>query len=297
MIIATMRHEIDMLSTHRASYKAVETENAQLKSKIELLQSIESVLTASQHEVDDVLKQNLSARDLSVMVGTLRRELNSNEIRKNEIRKQLQSVRNDLRADMEERKQIQDKLSFYESENHTLRSRLARLEKSETEDSMLDSTDVEEDSQESAKRPRLALKHLGDQNTPSPLNSSEFKRRVTKIQESESPYLKVKASSIALSSLLRKPITMKEAHASGSSKAKTPSDESNKLSIFQKPRITNTAAQHGLVYNGIGGTTKILQSDLRKTHSMDSFWPAAAGSKTTSKSLVKKKLSPTAMQK
>lgn len=170
-IIATMRHEMDILSSQRASLKAIENENAELKSKLELMQSIESVLSASQKEVDEILKQNMNAKDLSVMVGTLRRELNHNENRKNELRKQLQSIKNDLRFEQEERKKLQDKLSSYESKNHALLHRLRRFEKTESCD-VGTAAESNEDSPEPAKRPRLALKHLGDlNNTPSPLSN------------------------------------------------------------------------------------------------------------------------------
>lgn len=101
------------------------------------------------------------------MVGTLRRELNNNESRKNELRKQLQSIKNDLRVEQEERRKLQDKLSSYESRNHALMVRLKRIEKTENYD-VAESSDI--DSPEPSKRPRLALKHLGDLNTPSPLS-------------------------------------------------------------------------------------------------------------------------------
>jgi chromosome segregation ATPase len=172
-IIATMRHEMDILKTHRANFKTVETENKELKSKLDLMMTIESVLTASQHEVDEILKQNLSQKDLSTMVGTLRRELNSNEIRKNEIRKQLQNIKNDLRAEQEERRKLQDKLSYFESENHRLKNLVRKMEKNEQcvdleSSSIVDSSLIE--TPEPAKRPRLAMKLMNELNTSSPLN-------------------------------------------------------------------------------------------------------------------------------
>lgn len=316
-IIATMRHEMDILSSNRASYKAIETENCELKSKLDLMMSIESVLTASQREVDEILKQNLNSRDLSVMVGTLRRELNSNEIRKNELRKQLQAIKNDLRAEQEERRKLQDRLNFYESENHSLRNRLRRLEKSEAEevvdDDVVGSSDVE--TPEPAKRPRLALKNLGDLNTPSPLShvsslkffnflvlnktlyfQDEFQNRVAQVRESDSPYLKVKSSSIALSCVLKKPMQMRETHQAKSGIPRSKSNDGfNKLSIFNKPRITSqglmqTFKSENVAYNGVGGTTKVLQSDL----TMDSMW---ASTSKPMNAIKKKKLSPLALGK
>lgn len=311
-IIATMRHEMDILSSHRASYKMIETENAELKAKLDLMMSIETVLTASQREVDDILKQNLNARELSVMVGTLRRELNSNELRKSEIRKQLQSVKNDLRAEQEERRQLSDKLSIYESENHALRTKLNRLEKSLEENEIVASSDL--DTPEPAKRPRLALQHLGgDINTPSPMShvsssltvesidliclvfQDEFQNRVAQVRESDSPYLQVKSSSIALTSVLKKPMAMRESHQA-SKATKSTTDGISKLSIFNKPRIASQGSRRAenVVYNGIGGTTKVLQSDLKRP-STDSFWQMP--SKAASLAIKKKKLSPSALGK
>ena len=161
---------MDILSSHRASIKAIEKENKELKEKVELMISIESVLTACQSEVDEILKQNMNAKDLAVMVGTLRRELNSNEIRKHELRKQLQMIKNDLRAVQEDRRKVQEKFNAFESENHTLKNRLRKQEANEMLDNsaIVESSDL--DSPEPAKRPRLALKYLNDFNTPSPLS-------------------------------------------------------------------------------------------------------------------------------
>lgn len=170
-IIATMRHEMDILSSHRSSIKAIEQENQELKSKLELMVSIESVLTASQSEVDEILKQNLGVRDLSVMVGTLRRELNSNEIRKNDLRKQLDMIKNDLRLERQERRKVEEKLSTLDSENHSLRNRLRKTVTTESDAhntfEVIESSDI--DSPEPAKRPRLAVRYMNELNTPSPL--------------------------------------------------------------------------------------------------------------------------------
>jgi hypothetical protein len=267
-IIATMRHEIDILSSHRTSFKTIEKENEELKSKLELMQIIESVMTASQKEVDEILKQNLSSKDLSVMCGTLRRELNSSECKKQELRKQIQSLKNDIRAQQEENKNILEKMSLYESENHSLLSRVRRLESKREF-----TNDGEEDkdglaiSPDGIKKPRLALKHMDNQNTPSPLSNNEFQNRIKNIQESDSPYLRVKSSSIALGTVLKKPGMLRSA-----SHQNFPlTNHVKQLSIFKNPRLTEDmqktnlkAQKDNFVYNGIGGTSKLLQSDLKQ---------------------------------
>lgn len=299
-IIATMRHEMDILSSHRASIKAIEAENADLKSKLDLMMSIESVLTASQKEVDEILKQNLNTETLSVLVGTLRRELSSNEIRKNELRKQLQILKSDLRCEQEERRKLQDRLSVFESENHAILRQLKRLEAktASQEINEVEASDIE--TPEAAKRPRLALKHLGDLNTPSPLGNEEFQNRIAQVRESDSPYLKVAASSIALTSVLKRPMLMKEAHRLGATKKpEVPRSRIEKLSIFNKPRVALTGlptiTSENTFYNGFGGTTKVLQSDFKKSHSCDNFFGSSASKPNNP--IKKKKLSPSLLGK
>lgn len=171
-IIATMRHEMDILSSHRAIVKAIETENTELKSKLELMVTIESVLTASQKEVDEVLKQNINTHDLSVMVGALRRELNNNEARKIELRRNLQMVKNDLRAEQEARRKLEDKLSCCDSEIHSLKAHLRRFERDEPEITTDSYEDVEGlESPDPSKRPKLAARYFNESlNTPSPIS-------------------------------------------------------------------------------------------------------------------------------
>lgn len=162
-IIATMRHEMDILSSHRASFKAIQTENAELKSKFELMTTVESILSASQHEVDEILKQNISVKDLSVMVGTLKRELSNNELRKQELRKQLQMIKNEFRAEKEEKRQLLEKLSCFESENHSLKEKLRKFSKRETED------DSFIENPERSKRHKPASNFHNELNTSSPM--------------------------------------------------------------------------------------------------------------------------------
>lgn len=306
-IIATMRHEIDLLSSHRASYKAIETENADLKSKLELMQTVESVLTASQKDIDDVLRGDLSSKDLAVMVGTLRRELNCNESRKNAMRKQLQSIKNDLRAEQEEKKKLQERVGYYESKAHSLLNRLKKLKSKGNEESMEISDDNNDeaaqkkdtDTPEVVKKPRLALQNIDDQNTPSPLGRGEFQKRIQKITESDSPYFKVKASSLAFACSLKRPqLGQSKDTAPTSSYTKSSSSELGKISIFNKPRIGLSAYQkpENLVYNGFGGTSKVLQSDLKEAEKsnkdLDSFWVATSRPKLS----LKKKISSSAFK-
>jgi hypothetical protein len=303
-----MRHEVDLLSSNRATYKIIETENAELKSKLDLLQTVESVLTASQREIDEILRENMNPKNLAVMVGTLRRELNCNEERKNAMRKQLQMIKNDLRAEQEERRKLEEALSSFESKNHSLESRLKRLElkSSSTVEQLAvkqqksETSVIEVDTPELVKRPRLALLDIDDQNTPSPLSRDEFRKRIQQIQESDSPYFKVKSTSIALTCAIKNPSQLREQKDRDTASGSKHSSDASKLSIFKKPRLnaaassTPTQKANGCIYNGLGTTTKVLQSDLKEaTKDLDSFWSVASKPKP----MFKKKISAAALKK
>lgn len=243
-----------MLNSQRINFKVIEAENLELKAKLNLLQTIESIMTASQKEIDDIMRQNLSSKDLTMMLGALRRELNNTESRKNELRRQLQTARNDLRSEQEERRKLEDELSKLESENHLILNKFkrAKTDQNVSPEDVLDTPEV-------VKKTRQAFLQMDSQNTPSPLNSDEFNKRIQNIQDSNSPYFKVKKTSIGLAPILKNPKQQKSVLTRPSSKDVT------KLSIFKKPRIAHDSfpkLSTDIFYNGIGGTSKILQSDL-----------------------------------
>lgn len=68
------------------------------------MEVIQTVLNATQKEADEILKQNLDVKSMSVIIGALKRELCGNDIRKQELKKQLQLVQRDFRQECEKRK-------------------------------------------------------------------------------------------------------------------------------------------------------------------------------------------------
>lgn len=100
----SLQHQIEILRIQERRFATLESENTALMRKINEMQVIETVLTASQKEVDEMLKLNNDSRTLSVMVAALKRELSGNELRKQEIKKQLQRAQSELRMEIERRK-------------------------------------------------------------------------------------------------------------------------------------------------------------------------------------------------
>ena len=105
--------------------------------------------------------------------------------------------------------------------------------------------------------------------------------------------MQVKASSVGLMCPLKRSLQTKD-KLNGGAKQKVPS-----LSIFDKPRVpmsgsSITAVKAGVaVYNGIGGTTRVLQSDLKS----DDIFRCNFGKSKLPSGIKKKKLSPNALNK
>lgn len=70
------------------------------------MEVVQSVLVATQKDAEDIMRQNLDPKSLCVMVGALKRELCSNEIRKQEIKKQLLLVQKECRQATEKKKLV-----------------------------------------------------------------------------------------------------------------------------------------------------------------------------------------------
>lgn len=172
--ISVMSHQIDLLKGESKKNKDLKAENESLHQKLKLMQSVESILTASQKDVEDIISENLSTQSLSTMVGALKRELNNNELRKNELRKQLMNVKNDLRAEQDARRNLIEKCNYYESENHRLSNKCEKFTKTDDKDVIVieDTFEGQTGTPDGIKKSRFAMHNLdGCQNTPSPLGT------------------------------------------------------------------------------------------------------------------------------
>lgn len=195
---------------------------------------------------------------------------------------------------------MEDKIIELESDNHRLSNKALRWKELETDNFAND------DSTPELKKKRL-LDYSGVQNTPSPLSTvsiivckeegrflfhlflnlqKEMLDRAAKINNSESPYLKVSSSIVGLEALKRpflKPSKTRSVltaskfspikangSAGSSSLINNPNDNSKEgqYSIFKKPRLAGTnfakLRQSNLAYNGFGGSSKILLSEEKE---------------------------------
>lgn len=249
--------ELDMLRLDRAHMLKLQAELKEVKSKMDLMATVEHVITATAQEVEQMLAHDDNPRTLAVMVASLKRELKASEGRRHEVRDRMKSIQNDLHSERAKRKDLEEKLSTADSELYRLEQEVKRLEKnaaasmdaSSGSDSVVLNTP---DQPPKRKRPVADL----DQSTP-------MSDKVRNIMASESPYLNIKASSIGLVPILRAGLSSTattKSSATAGQLTKTQSDLSGKFSIMRNPRLamrtTTLPPNKNLVFNGLGGSEK-----------------------------------------
>jgi hypothetical protein len=202
-MVAQMKHEISIYSTRNSQYKHLEAENNELKTKIKNLNSVECILLASQEDIEDVIKRQYSTQELYTMVGALKRELYQNELKRNDLKKHLNLIKNDLKAERNEKNRLLEKLSDIESRvNETENLSVLKLPKKD-EDNITPSN---------VKKRKI----LNEEKSPEPAPSN-------------SPYFSVvRTGSSLLSTALKTPLGLKQ------DPIRTKTQGLSKLSIFNK---------------------------------------------------------------
>ncbi|XP_055603972.1 E3 ubiquitin-protein ligase TRAIP [Uranotaenia lowii] len=254
--ITAYKQEVDMLRGDRAHMQKLQTELKELKSKMDLMSTVEHVISATAKEVEEMLTQENNSRTLAVLVASLKRELKGCDSKKNEMRDRMKSIQNDLHDERTRRKQLEEKLSTAESENYRLEQEIKKLERrvlNASNDSESDSIVLATPDQP-VKRKRIEL----DMDMSTPMSD-----KVRNILQSDSPYLDIKASSIGLAPLRRAGLSAaivkpKDNRTGTQSTAKTQNDLSEKFSILRKPRLDMKlcAMPNNMIFNGLGGSEK-----------------------------------------
>lgn len=254
--ITAYKQEVEMLRGDRAHMLKLQTELKDLKSKMELMSTVEHVISSTAKEVEEMLAHDDNPRTLAVLVATLKRELKASDAKKHEMRDRMKSIQNDLYDERARRKLLEDKMSTADSEIYRLEQEIKRWEKN-----ALDASNGSESDSMVLNTPEQPLKRKRaetdlDKSTP-------MSDKVRNILKSDSPYLSIKSSSIGLTPILRAGLSAgagKSSSAEGAQLTKTQSDLSDKYSIFRKPRLaaktTSLPVNKNLVFNGLGGSEK-----------------------------------------
>ncbi|XP_039482509.1 E3 ubiquitin-protein ligase TRAIP [Drosophila santomea] len=268
-LISSYVEQISILKSDAHVVDGLRKENKSLKSQIQAMEGMSAILAAGSADADRLLKNEADPHVLANWVSTLKRELRQCESKKTELRNVVKLVQNDLRKEIELKRKLEERVSHLESDLYQAQEKLHTFE---TKTVCLDSPN----SSCGLNSNILALKREERRTTISPTVKENIKR----IEESTSPYLNIKSSSVGLAHLLNtkgnigvakskiSPIKGVGGGVSMSSGTirKTSSDLSEKYSIFKKPRLLlGSSSSSGLatttgsnfVFNGMGGSEKV----------------------------------------
>ncbi|XP_005190537.2 E3 ubiquitin-protein ligase TRAIP [Musca domestica] len=281
-VVLNYVEKIKVLQNQVKTMDSLRDEVTSLKAQIESLNGINTLLTASTADAEKLLKTESDPKVLSVCIATLKRELRVCEHKKADIRNQLKAVQNDLRKERDINKSHEERISQLESENYNLLEKIKSLEATgSSKESKSNSNGLDN----LHKTPFGKVKEE-KRYTISPT----IKENIKKIEESSSPYLNIKSSSVGLVPLFKrnldnpaKPpevgpkvttakITTLKISPSKTAGAvrKAKSDLGEKYSIFKKPRMGLSAAAGAgaktssmkplgpnFVFNGFGGSERV----------------------------------------
>uniref|UniRef100_A0A336KCN0 CSON007042 protein n=1 Tax=Culicoides sonorensis TaxID=179676 RepID=A0A336KCN0_CULSO len=249
-LLYSHREEIKMLRNENAHVNLLQKENKELKQKLDIMKTVEDVISATAHEVEEIIKSESDPRVLGVLVASLKRELKHSNANKALLMKSMKLTQSDYRRELDARKKLEEKCTALESENYKLEQDLARYKDGNI---TLSPTS------------RPSLKDLQNTLTESP-ESGLKKKDDTKLTSSDSPYLNLKASNVGLTPLLNR---RKADSLSQSENKKRDGDSlAEQFTIFKKPRLTikNTTLKPSLssnmAFNGFGGSSKKEDSDF-----------------------------------
>ncbi|XP_017079292.1 E3 ubiquitin-protein ligase TRAIP [Drosophila eugracilis] len=267
-LISSYAEQISVLKNDVNVVDALRKENKSLKAQIQGMEGVSAILAAGSADAERLLKNESDPHVLANWVSTLKRELRQCESKKTELRNVVKLVQNDLRKEIELKRKLEERVSHLESDLYQAQEKLQGLESKTIN---LDSPNGSYGLNSNI----LALKREERRTTISPT----IKENIKRIEESTSPYLNIKSSSVGLAHLLNTKGNIGLAKSkispikgvggvsmtSGTIR-KTSSDLSEKYSIFKKPRLllgssssTGLAATTGsnFVFNGMGGSEKV----------------------------------------
>ncbi|XP_068143669.1 E3 ubiquitin-protein ligase TRAIP [Drosophila tropicalis] len=260
-VMSSYVEQIKVLKSDSQVLDSLRKENKSLKQQIHTMEGVSAMLDANSAEVERLLKNESNPHVLANWVATLKRELRQSETKKTELRNIIRVVQHDLRKELEIKRTMEERISHLESDLYQAQEKI-ESKASSASDSLNNSVGLNQNI--------LALKKGEKRTTISPTTKENIKR----IEESTSPYLNIKSSSVGLSHLLASKAKLSPTkgsrgilsgpHATTGAIRKTTSDLSEKYSIFKKPRLNlgslstglHAGTSSNLVFNGVGGSEK-----------------------------------------
>ncbi|XP_049290416.1 E3 ubiquitin-protein ligase TRAIP [Anopheles funestus] len=237
-----LRHEMDMIRGDRKALVKVQEELESVRTKLQLYIGVKQALEDSVQEVEQMLTNNMTREAAITLAVALKRELQAQEMKRKKQSDRITHLQNDLIEYRRKIKTLEESLSTCDSEIYRLEQLLKQQAKEATVDTSTESFGSPDEIVPNTpdQRPKVGRKRpMTDLNNSTPLSE-----KVRKIIDSNSPYLRVKTSSIGLAPLMRVGLSANPHPSSssnnGTEKPKLSGSSSAKYSIFSKKRISES---------------------------------------------------------
>ncbi|XP_053664774.1 E3 ubiquitin-protein ligase TRAIP [Anopheles marshallii] len=239
-----LRHEMDMMRGDRKTLIKVQEELESMRTKLQLYMVVKQALDDTVQEVEQMLNNNTSREAAITLAVALKRELQAQEMKRKKQSDRITHLQNNLIECRRKIKTLEDNLSTCDSEIFRLEQLLMQQAKETCTNTSSESFGSPDEIVPNTpdQRPTAGRKRpITDLNKSTPLSE-----KVRKIMDSNSPYLRVKTSSIGLAPLMRGGLSanpqMILPSVTGTEKPKQSGSSSAKYSIFSKKRISESVS-------------------------------------------------------
>ncbi|CAG9793564.1 unnamed protein product [Diatraea saccharalis] len=277
--VSALREQLDYVKIQNKETNRLKEENESLKKNLQTLNGLQKVLNATSDEVEQMLEGYTDVRTVATFATALKRALCESESKKNETRDRLQAAKQQIGVEKNNVADLQAKIVQLEDNLHTAERKYQALKQKRKAFDML----VDENEEQCKKIMMAAVKPQISPGLNKAMiiddSNSSFHTQVKKIENSESPYLNLKQSSLALSALQQRPIhslppdKLKPSELAFINAAKNatkrPGIENmpiTPLSIFHKKEPAKielsqkddlNISQFNISYDGLGGHSKL----------------------------------------
>ncbi|XP_023934544.1 E3 ubiquitin-protein ligase TRAIP isoform X1 [Bicyclus anynana] len=272
---SALKEQLEYLKIQNSETQKLKEENENLKKNMQTLNGLQKVLNATSAEVEEMLEGYTDVKTVATFATALKRALCESENKKNDTRDRLQAVKQKLAAEKSIVADLQSKLALADDRLTTICRKYKALKHKRKSDAL--EVPCAPDSPSTSKR----LKRDPDPLVDLTDNNNSFNTMVVNIENSDSPYLRLQQSSLALSTLTLatqpanpakslpdknlKPSEYAVLNSARNIQNSKPS-QSKSTSIFQKKDPTKISLSQendpnlslmNISYNGLGGHSKL----------------------------------------
>lgn len=273
--ISALTEQLAYLKVQNQETNKLREENEILNKKIQTLTGLQNVLNATCEDVEQMLQGYTDIRTVATFASALKRALCDTEKKKNESRDKLQVIKQQLAAETDRVNDLHHKLLIAEEKLAALKQKYKdmKLKRKSPEAANRSLTNNLKEPPEKQMRPNEDLSSISVLND----TNTSLNTLVNRIENADSPYLNLKQSNLALTTLQRhpthplpernlKPSEYALLSSARNATSKTTLPSTSKTSIFHKkepPKIQFSQENDpdlslaNISYDGLGGHSKL----------------------------------------